>query len=765
MIVLINWGLFGKMPTFEDLENPQSKLATIIYAEDYKQGKSKNDDKEPNVILGTFHLENRSHIDYKELSPHLVKALVATEDVRFTGHSGIDFKGLGRVFVKTLLGGNRRAGGGSTITQQLALNLFAEREQNTIKRSIQKLQEWVTAVKLERNYTKSEIVAMYFNTIPFGSNAFGISSAAQTFFGKIPADLNIEESALMVGVVNAPSKYSPVRNKARSKERRDLVLGQMYKYGYLTKQEFDSIKDIPIKLNYKDIDHNSGLATYFREMLRQTMRMNKPERANYRFKTYEDFKADSIRWETDPLFGWCNKNLKNGRPYNLDRDGLRIYTTINSKMQQYAEDAVAEHLGKTLQPQFDAQKKYRKNFPFSNLTGQSEVNESIERAMRNSDRYRSLKKAGVSEDSIKRSFNVKTEMKVFAWRNGKRSSVDTTMTPRDSILYYKSIIRTAFMAMEPTTGCIKAYVGGPDFRHLKFDNAWQGRRQIGSTIKPFLYTLAMQEGLTPCTKVLNQRQTVLLPDEKVWSPESTEKEQYKNREITLKLGLALSSNNISAWLIQQYPPAALVELCHRFGITGHIDAVHAVCLGTADVSLFDMVGAYNTYPSGGFHINPFFVTRITDNQGNTLATFTQDKQEVISKQTAYLVVNLMQGVVNGGTGGRARTYVPNSELSGKTGTTDKNADGWFIGYLPKLTAGAWVGNDDRSSSLMGDGSRMALPVWGIFMKKVLADKSLSVSFDDKFDIPSGINRGLLDCSGGDDDVSDDDSTSSESLFF
>ncbi|MDR2563706.1 MAG: transglycosylase domain-containing protein [Prevotellaceae bacterium] len=766
-IGLINLGVFGKMPTFEDLENPQSKLATIIYAEDFKESKGKSqvkdDDKEPNVVLGTFHLENRSHVDYKYLSPYLVKALIATEDVRFTNHSGIDFRGLGRVLVKTVLGGNRRAGGGSTISQQLALNLFAEREQNILKRSIQKLQEWITAVKLERNYTKSEIVAMYFNTVPFGSNAYGISSAAQTFFGKSPSELNLEESALMVGVVNAPSKYSPVRNPEQSKERRDLVLGQMCKYGYISKQEYDSVREIPIKLNYRPIDHNSGLATYFREMLRQTMKMKKPDPANYQFKTKEDFSADSMRWETDPLYGWCNKNLKNGVPYDLDRDGLRIYTTINSRMQRYAENAVEEHLAITLQPQFNTQKKVRKHFPFSNYAKESTIEESIERAIRSSDRYRSMKKSGMVEDSIRRSFEIKTPMTVFAWRKGKRSSTDTLMSPRDSILYYKSLIRTAFMAMEPGTGKIKAYVGGPDFRYFKFDNAWQGRRQIGSTVKPFLYTLAIQEGKTPCTKIPNVRKVIRLPNGEAWSPESTENEKYKGVEITLKLALALSSNNISAQLVEEIGPETLAETCRQFGLTSHIDPVHSLALGSADMSPYEMVAAYNTFPSGGFHVNPYFVTRITDNQGNLLATFTQSKREVIGKRIAYLIVNLMQGVVNGGTGTRARQYVPSAELAGKTGTTDKNADGWFIGYLPKLTAGVWVGNEDRGVTLLGDGARMALPIWGLFMKKVMSDKSLGISAEDKFEIPAGIDRASLNCSENEDENSESDEP--DSLFF
>lgn len=757
LILLISLGAFGHMPTFEDLENPQSKLATEIYSDD-------------RVLLGTFHIENRSHASYEELSPYLVKALVATEDARFTQHAGIDFVGLGRVFFKTVLGGNKRAGGGSTITQQLALNLFAERSSNMLKRSIQKLQEWVTAVKLERNYTKSEIIAMYLNTVPFGSNAFGIRSAAQTFFGKLPSQLNLEESALMVGVVNAPTYYSPVRNPERSKERRDLVLFQMQKYGYITRAEYDSVKMLPIRLNYAPVDHNTGLATYFREMLRQTMRAKKPDKKNYSNRPIEEFRADSIQWENNPLYGWCNKNLKNGRPYDLDRDGLKIYTTINSKMQKYAEQSVEEHISKELQPNFDKQKKYRKRFPFSNLEKESTVENSIKSAMRNTDRYRMMKKDGVPESKILKSFDEPTKMTVFTWKG----DVDTTMTPTDSIWYYKSLLRACLVAMEPHTGSIRAYVGGPNFRYFKYDNAWQGRRQVGSTIKPFLYTLAMQEGFSPCDRVINNHQFVPLPNGDVWSPRTSEKEKYLGKEVTLKWGLTQSSNNISAWLIQQLSPQALVDLCHRMGITSHMDPVPAVCLGPSDISPLEMVSAYNTFPSKGIHIDPYFVTRIEDNNGNVLATFTQTKQEVINQQIAYLMVNMMQGVVNGGTAGRLRsTYMTKGEVAGKTGTTNNNSDGWFIGYVPKLTAGIWVGAEDRGSYLLADGSRMAMPIWGLFIKKILADESLNIRDTDKFEVPPGMGAYNLNCTGKDSDseggangdIDGDDLEGTEELFF
>jgi penicillin-binding protein 1A len=745
------------MPTFEELENPQSELATEVYGD---EGNGNY------VLLGRFALKNRSHIEYKELSPNLVKALIATEDVRFENHSGIDYRSLARVLFKTILGMNDKYGGGSTITQQLALNLYSERSSNRIKRAIQKLQEWVTAVNLERNYTKREIITMYFNTIPFGYESFGIRTAAQTYFNKLPSELNVEESALMVGILNAPSWYNPNKHPERAKERRDVVLRQMAKYGFLTKPDRDSILALPIKLNFKLSNHNSGTATYFREMLRQTMKMRKPEIKNYKNKTKEEYIADSLQWEKNPLYGWCNKNKVNGRPYNIDRDGLKIYTTINPKMQQYAEEAVAEHLSTVLQPQFNAQKKNRKRFPFSNLMKESEVNESIARAMKNSDRYREMTKAGVPESDIMKSFDDTVAMTVFTWKT-KNNELDTIMTPRDSIFYYKAILRAAFMAIEPNTGRVRAYVGGPNFKFFKFDNTWQGRRQIGSTVKPFLYTLALQEGYSPCSKVLNETQTILLPEGGVWSPETSEKAEYIGKEITLRLALCLSSNNVSAYLIQRVTPHALVEICHRFGLTGYMSPTPAICLGSSDMSLFEMVSAYNVFPSKGMYTYPFFVSHIDDKHGTRLSTFVADKREVISEESAYLTVNLMQGVTMSGTGARVKNYIPaTTDVAGKTGTTNKNSDGWFIAYVPKLTTGVWIGNEDRGSHLMGDGARMALPIWGLFMKKVHANKNLSIRETDKFEIPLGMDKSKLNCSENIIDPNADNySKETDNIFF
>jgi penicillin-binding protein 1A len=746
MVILINLGVFGKMPAFEELENPKSELATEVYSED-------------GVMIGKFALKNRSHIEFKDISPHLTHALISTEDIRFIHHSGIDYRSLGRVLFKTVLGGDRRSGGGSTITQQLALNLFSERSSSSIRRAIQKMQEWITAVKLERNYTKTEIITMYFNTVAFGYESYGIQTAAQTYFSKLPSELNIEESALLVGIVNAPSLYNPRKHPERAKERRNTVLHKMEKAGYLTREACDSLCDRDIELNFRQTNHNTGQATYFREMLRQTLKMQKPDRENYRSKTVEEYLADSTRWADDPLYGWCNKNAVNGRPYNLDRDGLKIYTTINTRMQRYAEQAVAEHLSKTLQPQFYGIRKQRKHFPFANIIKTAAIDESIDRAMRNSDRFRFMKRAGYAESDIIKSFSDTVQMTVFTWNN-KNYEIDTLMTPLDSIWYYKAIVRVAFMAMEPGTGKVRAYVGGPNFKYLKFDNVWQGRRQIGSTVKPFLYTLAMQYNMNPCDKVLNTRQYVEMPaGQEPWSPKSGS--QYVGQAITLKLALAISSNNVSAWLIQRFPPSVLINKCREFGLTSHMDDVPSICLGSSDMSLYEMVPAYNTFPSQGIRINPYLVTHIEDKYGKILTTFTPDTEEVINKKTAYKTVALMKGVTSDGTGARVKNYISTPDVAGKTGTTDNNSDGWFIGYLPKLTAGVWVGNEDRGAYLLGDGARMALPVWGLFMKKVLADGTLGVSSSDRFELPADLDPAELSCY--DSDATDFDS--SDDLYF
>ena len=738
---------FADIPSFEDLENPDSKLATQVIAEDGE-------------ILTTFHIENRSYVSYDELSENLVHAAVATEDARFYRHSGIDFESLGRVLVKTLLGGSSSQGGGSTITQQLAKTLYPREDVSSripgvsiMKMVWIKLKEWVTAVKLERSYTKDEIMNMYMNQVFFGSNAYGIKAAAQTFFGKAPSDLTVEEAATLVGMVNKPTRYNPALNPDKSLERRNLVISRMEQNGFITKAECDSIQQIPITLSYQVQDHNAGVGPYFRDMLRRTMNAKEPKRSSY--AQYEDYVVDSLLWADDAFYGWLNKNTKaDGTKYNLDRDGLRIYTTVNYKMQKYAEEAVAEHLGKDLQKSFDRHLRWNRKKPFASDVDQQTIDQLMKQARRWSDRYRIMKSNGASENEIRKSFSEPVKMRIFSWnRNGY---IDTVMTPDDSIKYYKGHLRAAFMAIEPHTGHIKAYVGGPNYRYFKYDNVRQGKRQVGSTIKPFLYTLAMQEGMSPCDKVVNVPQTFMVGDT-TWTPKSTDKDEWIGQTVTLKWGLTKSSNNISAYLMKQYGPEAMVEMMRKMGVGSYLDAVNPLCVGSADISVYEMVSAYNTFPSKGVYVSPIFVTRIEDSMGNVLGEFNNRKKEAISDYTAYLMANLMQGVVNSGTGVRLRAkYGLKGEIAGKTGTTNDQSDGWFIGYTPSLTAGVWVGAEDRQvhfeSLSLGGGSNMALPIWGIFMKKVLEDGTLGVYESDRFIAPPGISLDL-NCDGSDADAS------------
>lgn len=746
LLLLAVWA-FADIPSFEELENPESKLATQIIAEDGE-------------ILNTFHIENRSYVSYEELSPHLVNAAVATEDVRFYEHSGIDFISLGRVLFKTLLMGDSGQGGGSTITQQLAKTLYPRADVRSripgvyqAKMVWIKLKEWITAVKLERNYTKNEIMDMYMNAIFFGSNAYGVKSASQTFFGKNPSDLTVEESAMLVGMVNKPTRYNPALNPDKALVRRNFVIGQMEKAGYLTAAQRDSICEIPITLSYQVQDHNAGIASYFRDMLRRTMSAKEPKKSSY--SQYEDYVVDSLQWADNELYGWLNKTRKaDGSPYSLDKDGLRIYTTLNYRMQQYAEEAVAEHLGKDLQKAFWRDMKWKRNRPFTNDIDQATVDLLMKQARRWSDRYRMMKARGASDAEISRSFDEKVQMRVFSWNS--KGYVDTLMTPNDSIRYYKGHLRAAFMAIEPVTGHVKAYVGGPNYRYFKYDNVRQGKRQVGSTIKPYLYTLAMQEGMSPCDKVVNVPQTFIIGDD-TWTPKSTDRDEWIGQTVTLKWGLTKSSNNISAYLMKQFGPQAMVEMMRKMGVGSYLPEVPSLCVGSADLTLYEMVAAYNTFPSRGVYVEPIFVTRIEDNMGNVISEFSNRKREAISEYTAYLMANLMQGVVNSGTGVRLRTkYGLKGEIAGKTGTTNDQADGWFMGYTPSLMAGVWVGAEDRQihfeSLALGSGSNMALPIWGLFMQKVLKDGTLGISENDRFIAPSGI-RLNLDCDGSDNDAS------------
>ena len=716
-------GLFAEIPSFEELEHPDNKLATQVIAENGE-------------VLTTFHIENRTYVSYEELSPYLVAAAVATEDARFYEHSGIDMKSLARVLVKTILMQDSSQGGGSTITQQLAKTLYPRRQVNSripgwsaVVMVQTKLKEWITAVKLERDYTKNEIMDMYLNSIFFGSGAYGVKAASETFFSKEPADLTVEEAALLVGMVNKPTRYNPVLNPDYSLQRRNFVLGQMERNGYLTEAERDSLCNIPIQLQYQVLDHNAGLAPYFRDMLRRDMNAEKPERSEYQYA--EDYAKDSLRWREDPIYGWLNKNRKpDGSSYDLDRDGLRIYTTINYKMQQYAEEAVDEYLGGHLQHLFDQEVRWKRNKPFANSVDDKTAEMLMQQARRWSGRYRLQHRAGKSDAEIYAQFSEPARMRVFAWND--KGYVDTTMTPDDSIRYYKSILRCGFVAIEPGTGHVKAYVGGPDYRYFKYDNVSQGKRQIGSTVKPFLYTLAMQEGMTPCDKVVNLPQTFVLYDGTTWTPRSTDRAEYIGQTVTLRWGLSRSSNNISAYLMKEFGPSALAAMMRQMGISTHIDEVYSLCVGPAEVNVFDMVSAYNTFPSHGTYVYPQYVTRITDSEGVEIGRYSTRKREAISEQTAYLMVDLMKAVINEGTGTRLRSvYGLKGEIAGKTGTTNDNSDGWFIGYTPNITAGVWVGGEDRqvhfNSLALGSGSNMSLPIWGIWMKKCLADPTIGWS--------------------------------------
>ena len=725
-------GLFAEIPSFEELEHPDNKLATQVIAENGE-------------VLTTFHIENRTYVSYEELSPYLVAAAVATEDARFYEHSGIDMKSLARVLVKTILMQDSSQGGGSTITQQLAKTLYPRRQVDSripgwsaVVMVQTKLKEWITAVKLERDYTKNEIMDMYLNSIFFGSGAYGVKAASETFFSKEPADLTVEEAALLVGMVNKPTRYNPVLNPDYSLQRRNFVLGQMERNGYLTEAERDSLCNIPIQLQYQVLDHNAGLAPYFRDMLRRDMNAEKPERSEYQYA--EDYAQDSLRWREDPIYGWLNKNRKpDGSSYDLDRDGLRIYTTINYKMQQYAEEAVDEYLGGHLQNLFDQEVRWKRNKPFANSVDDKTAEMLMQQARRWSDRYRLQHRAGKSDAEIYAQFSEPARMRVFAWND--KGYVDTTMTPDDSIRYYKSILRCGFVAIEPGTGHVKAYVGGPDYRYFKYDNVSQGKRQIGSTVKPFLYTLAMQEGMTPCDKVVNLPQTFVLYDGTTWTPRSTDRAEYIGQTVTLRWGLSRSSNNISAYLMKEFGPSALAAMMRQMGISTHIDEVYSLCVGPAEVNVFDMVSAYNTFPSHGTYVYPQYVTRITDSEGVEIGRYSTRKREAISEQTAYLMVDLMKAVINEGTGTRLRSvYGLKGEIAGKTGTTNDNSDGWFIGYTPNITAGVWVGGEDRqvhfNSLALGSGSNMSLPIWGIWMKKCLADPTIGWSEFDTFAPPA-----------------------------
>ncbi|WP_066632215.1 transglycosylase domain-containing protein [Labilibacter marinus] len=734
LFLSISQGFLGVMPSFEELENPKNSLATEIFSDDGK-------------VLGNFAIENRTFVDYEDLSPYIVNALVATEDLRFYDHSGVDPRGLARAIILTGILGRESSGGGSTLSQQLAKLLFHEPAKNIWERVLQKLNEWVIAVKLEKSYTKNEILTMYLNKVGYIYDAYGIQSAAQTFFGASSDSIKIEEAATLVGMLKNPALYNPVRRLEKTQARRNVVLDQMRKAQFISEIEYDSIRNIPLELKFKRRDHKEGVAPYFREYIRLTLNANKPLRENYPPYLKNKFIADSIEWENNPIYGFINKNLKpDGTHYNIYRDGLKIYTTVNYKMQTYAEQAVKNHLANDLQKDFFREKKGRSRAPFTKKLSEEQYENIINKAIRNSDRYRVLKKAGADMDSIMHSFNTPVKMDVFTWDGDK----DTVLTPLDSIKHFKHYLRASLFSIEPNNGHVKAYVGGPNFKYFMYDMATKGKRQVGSTIKPLVYTLAMQEGHTPCDLVPNIPQTFVLPDGKTWTPRDGGKRR-KGEMVTLKWGLANSNNNISAWVMKQYNPEAVRDMIHELGILSPMDAVPSLCLGIPDFSLNEMVSAYSTFANKGVRIEPMMISRIVDRFGNTIGHFTPKKKEVISEHTAFLMLNLLQGVVNGGTGTRLRyTYQFTGQIGGKTGTTQNHSDGWFIGVTPNLVTGVWVGGEDRDIHFdgitLGQGANMALPIWALYMKDIYEDESIAITQEDVFEEPINFNL-ILDCEG------------------
>ena len=726
---LIWFGIVGYSPDIENLQNPISKSASQVFSADGK-------------IIGTYNVDraNRIPIPYSNLSPYLVQALVATEDVRFYEHSGIDFIALARAVVKRGMFGQASAGGGSTITQQLAKQLYSNPAKSASRRILQKPIEWVTAIKLERKFTKEEIIALYLNYFDFLHGAVGIKTAANTYFNKEPRDLTVTESALLVGLCKNPSLFNPVRYPERSKERRNVVLGQMLKAGYLSQAEYEKDCAEPIELNFHRTDHKDGTAVYFRDFLRRYMMMDRPQRSDYPSWNQRQYFIDSLAFATDPLCGWCKKNTKrDGTPYNVYTDGLRIYTSIDSRMQTYAEEAVYGHVAQYLQKEFNKENARKPNRPFSGKLNAKQVQQIMSRSVTQSERYRLMKEDGASEAEIKRAFRTPVDMSVFTYHG----EVDTVMTPLDSIRYYKSFLRSGFMSMDAHTGQVKAYVGGIDFEHFQYDMVMGGRRQVGSTIKPFLYSLAMENGASPCDLAPNVQKTYMVAG-RPWTPRNANRRRY-GQMVTLKWGLAQSNNWISAYLMSRLNPNQFVSILHKFGISNpDIHPSMSLCLGPCEVSVAEMVSAYTTFANNGIRVSPMFVTRIEDNDGNVISTFQPRMNEVISSTSAYKMLVELMAVVDEGTAGRLRyKFDMKGEIGGKTGTTNNNSDAWFMGFTPQLVTGVWVGGEDRDihfdSTQMGQGATMALPIWAYYMKKVYRDTRLPYRPDATFDVPADFN--------------------------
>ena len=721
-IILVFWmitkGWLGYLPPLEELQNPKNKYATEVISADMQ-------------LLGRYYRnENRVSVDYTDISPYMIDALIATEDVRFYDHTGVDLKSLMRAVMK--LG---KAGGGSTLTQQLAKQLWSPRADNIFARAMQKPIEWVIATKLERLYSKEEILTMYLNQFDFLYNAVGIKSAAQVYFSTTPSELKLEEAALLVGMCKNPSLYNPRRRPENALNRRNTVLNQMEKYDYITEEVCDSLKAMPIELKYQSVDHKQGIAPYLREYLRQVLTAKEPKKSNYSEWNQLQYEIDKRQWEENPLYGFCNKNTKpDGTPYDLYHDGLRIYTTIDSRMQRYAEEAVSEHM-QDLQKSFFREKRKKKYAPFSKDLTNEEIDGIMNRSMRQTDRYREMKKKGTSENDIRTAFNTPVSMRVFSYDG----LIDTTMTPMDSIRWNKHFLRCGFMSMDAHSGAVKAYVGGPNFTHFQYDMVTTGRRQVGSTIKPYLFTLAMDEGMWPCDSTVNDSITLIDGNGVRWTPRD-EHLDNQGEMVTLNWGLEKSSNWITAYLMSLYTPEQLVSLMRSFGIEGQLDPVVSLCLGPCEVSVKEMVDAYTTFPNKGIRVEPLYVTRIEDNNGNILATFTPKTHEIISETTSYKMIYMLRNVMDHGTGVRARfRYGLKTPMGGKTGTSQNHSDGWFVGFTPSLVSGVWVGGEDRSihfdNMSAGQGANMALPIWSIYMQKVLADEELGYDAQEQFDVP------------------------------
>jgi len=724
IVFMVSMEWFGELPKIEDLQNPQINLATEIISSDGK-------------ILGKYYLENRVNVKYKDLSPYLVNGLIATEDARFADHSGIDLRGLFRVFFRTVIGGDQSGGGGSTLSQQLAKMLFPrEKNQSKIQLAMRKIKEWIIAARLEQQYTKEEILTMYINKFDFINLAVGIKSASKIYFNITPDSLKIEQAAMLVGMCKNPALFNPLRRADTTLHRRNVVMNQMVKYGYLSEQKYDSLKVRPLGINFQQEDHNLGLAPYLRENLRDKF-MKK----------------------------WCAENPKpDGVQYDVYRDGLKIYTTIDSRMQRYAEQAMEEHM-KDVQQKFFKECKQKKNAPFDWRVTKEEINSIMASSMKRSERYRVLKEQGLSPDEIEKIFSIPVPMKIFSWKG----EFDTTMSPMDSIRYYKSYLRTGFMSMDPHTGYIKAWVGGINYKHFKYDQVKTAKRQVGSTFKPFVYALAIMEGWSPCQKIPNVPVTFEIPDQPPWTPKNSSEEKYNGKMLTMQFALALSINSITAYIMKQFGPEPVVQLAKRLGITSQLDAVPSLCLGTADISLYEMVGAMSTFANQGTRVEPIFVTRIEDKNGRVLSDFPQHSEEVMDEEKAYIMIQLLKGATSYGTGVRLRyRYKLTQPMGGKTGTTQNHSDGWFMGITPDLVSGVWVGGEDRSihfSSLNeGQGASMALPVFAYYMQKVYADKKINL-YQGDFEKPSGKISIEMDCdkynkeieagSGGDGDKDDE----------